>query len=58
MQFYKLNKIGECQMKPADFQILSAQVQMVLQILTLQVRACAIHAKLSDKENFLSQSRT
>ena len=25
MQYYKLNKIGECKIKPADFKILPAQ---------------------------------
>ena len=38
--------------KPADFQILTAQVQLFSPIRTLQVRAYAIHAKVSDKENF------
>ena len=52
MQYYKLNKIGECKIKPADFQILPAQVQIVSQICTLQIRAYAIHAKLNDKESF------
>ena len=52
MQYYKLNKIGKCKIKPADFQILPAQVQILSQIRTLQVRAYAIHAKLSDKESF------
>ena len=52
MQYYKLNRIGECKIKPADFQILPAQVQMFSQIRTLQVRDYAIHAKLSDKEAF------
>ena len=52
MQYYKLNKIGECKIKPADFQIFPAQVQIFSQIHTLQVRAYAIHAKLNDKENF------
>ena len=52
MQYYKLNKIGECKIKPAEFQILPAQVQMFLQIRTLQVGAYAIHAKLSDKKSF------
>ena len=28
MQFYKLNKIGECKIKPADFKILPAQVHI------------------------------
>ena len=50
MQYYKLNKIGECKIKPADFQILPNQVQIFSQIRTLHVRAYAIHAKLSDKE--------
>ena len=52
MQYYKLNKIGECKIKPADFQILPAQVQIFSQNRTLQVRAYGIHAKLSDKESF------
>ena len=52
MQYYKHNKNGECKIKPADFQILPAQVQMFSQIRTLQVRAHAIHAKLSDNESF------
>ena len=52
MQYYKLNKIGECKIKPVDFQILPAQVQIISRIRTLQVRAYAIHAKLSDKESF------
>ena len=50
MQYFKLNKIGEIKIKPADFQLLPAQVQLFSQIRTLQVRAYAIHAKLSDKE--------
>ena len=37
MLFYKLNKKGECKVKPADFQILPAQVQISSQIHTLQV---------------------
>ena len=52
MQYYKLNKIDECKIKPADFKILPAQVQIFSQLRTLQVRAYAIHAKLSDKESF------
>ena len=52
MQHYKLNKIGECKIEPADFQILPDQAQIFSQIRTLQVRAYAIHAKLSDKERF------
>ena len=52
MQYYKLNKIGECKIKPADFKMFIAQVQIFSQIRTLQVRAYAIHAKLSDKESF------
>ena len=52
MQYYKLNRIGECKIKPADFQILPAQVLIFSQIRTIQVRAYAIYAKLSDKEVF------
>ena len=52
MQYYKLNKIGECKIKPAHFQIFPAQVQIFSQIRRLQVRAYAILAKLSDKECF------
>ena len=52
MQYYNLNKIGECKIKPADFKIIPAQVQIFSQIRTLQVLAYTIHAKLSDKENF------
>ena len=52
MQYYKLNKIGECKIKLADFQILPAQVKIFSQIRTLQVRAYVIHAKPSDKESF------
>ena len=52
MQYYKLNKIGECKSKPANFKILPTQVQIFSQIQKLQVRAYAILAKLSDKENF------
>ena len=39
MQFYKLNKIGECKIKTADFQILPDQVQIFSQIRTLQISA-------------------
>ena len=52
MQYYKLNKICECKIKLADFKILPPRVQIFSQIRTLQVRAFAIHAKLSDKESF------
>ena len=52
MQYCKLNKIGECKIKPADFQTLPAQVQIFSEIRTLHVRAYAIHSKLSDKESF------
>ena len=52
MQYNKLNKVGECKIKPADFKILPAQVQIFSQMQTLQVRAFAIHAKLSNKESF------
>ena len=52
MQYYKLNKIGELKIRPADFKILTAQVQIFSRTRTLQVRAYAIHAKLSDKESF------
>ena len=52
MQYYKLNRIGECKIKPADFQILPAQVQTFSQVRTIQVRSYAIYAKLSDKEVF------
>ena len=47
-----INSIGECKIKPADFQILLAQKHIFAQIRTLQVRAYAVHAKLSDKESF------
>ena len=39
MQHFKLNKIGECKIKLADFQILPAQRQYFSQIRTLQIRA-------------------
>ena len=66
MQNYKLNKIGECKIKPTNFKFLPAQVQIFSQNLTLSVRAFAIHAiaihaiyrhtrhtrHLSDKEIF------
>ena len=52
MHFHKLNRIGECKIKPADFQIVPAQVQIFSQIRTIQVRAYAIYAKLSEKEVF------
>ena len=52
MQFYKLNKIGDCKVKPADFHILPAQVETFSQNWTLHLHAYAIHAKLSDKESF------
>ena len=59
MQYYKLNKIGECKIKLADFKIFPAHIQIFSQIRTLQVRAYAIHNKLSDKEKFCrSQNRT
>ena len=47
VQYYRLNRIGECKIKPADFQILQAQVQIFSQFRTLQVGAYAIHAKLT-----------
>ena len=52
MQYYKLNKIGECKIKPAEVKILPAQVHFFSQIRTLQVRSHAIHAKRSNKESF------
>ena len=52
MQYYKLNKTGECKIKPADFKILPAKAQIFSQIRTLQVRSYAIHAKLRDKESY------
>ena len=52
MQFYKLKKIGKYKIKPADVQTLPAQVSIFSQIQTLQVRAYAIYAKLSNKEKF------
>ena len=52
MQYYKLNRIGECKIKPAEFQILPTQVRIFSKIRTIQVRAYAIYAKLSDKEVF------
>ena len=52
MQYYKLNRIGERKIKPTDFQILPAKVQIFSQIRTIQVRAYAIYAKFSDKEVF------
>ena len=39
MQYYKLNKIGEYEIKSGKFQILPAQVQIFSQIPTLRVRA-------------------
>ena len=56
MQYYKLNKIGEHKIKPADIQILPAQVSIFSQIRTLQVRAYVKYAKLSDKEAFVTKS--
>ena len=55
MQYYKLNKIGECKIKPADFKILPSQVQIFSQTRTVQARAYAIPAKLSDKKSFCHQ---
>ena len=52
MQYYKLNKIEESKIKPADFKILPAQVQIFSQVRALQVRTFAIRATLSDKESF------
>ena len=52
MQYHKLKKIGDCKIKPADSQILPAQVQIFFKIRTLQLRAYAIHSKLSDEESF------
>ena len=52
MRYYKLNKIGKSKIKPAEFQILPAQVSIFSQIQTLQVCAYAKHAKLSQKESF------
>ena len=52
MQNYKFNEIGDCKINPADFQILPAQLQILSQIRTLQVRAYAIHVILSGKESF------
>ena len=52
MQYCKVNKFGECKIRPADFQIFPARLQTFSQIRTLQVRAYAIPAKLSDKESF------
>ena len=49
MHYYKLKKIDECKIEPADFQILPAQVQIFTHIRTFQLRAYVIHAKLSDK---------
>ena len=37
MQYYKINKIGECKIKAANFKILPAQVHIFSQIRTLQV---------------------
>ena len=50
-QYYKLKNIGGYKNKPADFQNLSAQVSIISQIRTLQVRAYAIYAKLSDNQS-------
>ena len=52
MHYYKLNKICECKIKPADFKILPAQTHFFSQIRTLQVPAYAMHAKVSDNESF------
>ena len=43
MQYYKLSKIGECKIEPADFKILSAQVQIISQIGTLRENPTRIH---------------
>ena len=52
IQYYKLNKIGKRKIKPADFQIIPAQISIFSQIRTIQVPAYAINAKLSDKRIF------
>ena len=52
MQYYKLNKIGENKIKPANFKCSPQKYKFFSQIRTLHVRAFAIHAKLSDKECF------
>ena len=44
VQYFKLKKIGECKIKPVNFQILPAQVSVFSQIWTLQVRTYAINA--------------
>ena len=52
IQYCKLKKIGECKIKPADFKILPAQVQIFSQIRTLKYALTPNLAKLSDKESF------
>ena len=46
MQYYMFNKIVESKIKPANYQILPAQLQLFSQIRSLQVQAYAMHAKL------------
>ena len=55
MQYYKLIKNSEWKIKPANFIVLPDQVQIFSPIRTIQVRAYAIHAKQSDKENVCHQ---
>ena len=45
MQYYRLNKIGECEIKPADLQILPAQVAIFSENGTFQLRIFALYAK-------------
>ena len=55
MHYDKLNNIGDCKIKAAHFQILCPNIR-ISQFRTLHVRTYAIHAKLSDKENFFHKT--
>ena len=58
MLYHKLNRIGQCDIKPADFPFspIFSQDSTFSQLRTLHERAHAIHAKLIDKESFVTKS--
>ena len=55
MQYYKLKKLANIRSNPKSFRYFPPISNIFLEIRALQVRACAIHGKLSDKGSFCNK---
>ena len=58
MHYYKLNKIGECKIKPADFKILPAKVHIFSQIEHSEYVLSSYTPNLATRKAFVTRSHS